>query len=72
MLAVVGLPPFGLFISEFALLRAGFVAGRPWLMGCVLALLVLAFVSLIRHLNRMLYGTPPRASRWRRGEPPGR
>ena len=30
--------PFGLFISEFALLRAGFAAGRPWLMGIVLVL----------------------------------
>ena len=56
MLAVVGLPPFGLFISEFALLRAGFSAGRPWLMGLVLLLLTVAFVSMIGHLNRMLYG----------------
>ena len=57
MLAVMGLPPFGLFMSEFALFRAGFVAGRPWLMGLVLALLTVAFVSIIGHLNRMLYGT---------------
>jgi hydrogenase-4 component F len=56
MLAVMGLPPFGLFMSEFALFRAGFVAGRPWLMGLVLALLTVAFVSIIGHLNRMLYG----------------
>ena len=58
VLAAVGLPPFGLFISEFALFRAGFAAGRPWLMGLVLALLALAFVSMIGHLNRMLYGEP--------------
>ncbi|MBI2198491.1 MAG: hydrogenase 4 subunit F [Candidatus Rokubacteria bacterium] len=58
VLAVVGLPPFGLFISEFALFRAGFAAGRPWLMGLVLALLAVAFVSMIGHLNRMLYGAP--------------
>jgi len=58
MLAVIGLPPFGLFISEFALFRAGFAAGRPWVMGLVLALLAVAFVSLIGHLNRMLYGGP--------------
>jgi len=58
VLAVVGLPPFGLFISEFALFRAGFAAGRPWLMGLVLALLTVAFVSMIGHLNRMLYGPP--------------
>ncbi len=58
VLAVVGLPPFGLFISEFALFRAGFAMGRPWLMGLVLALLAVAFVSMIGHLNRMLYGPP--------------
>jgi hydrogenase-4 component F len=58
VLAVIGLPPFGLFMSEFALFRAGFAAGRPWLMGLVLALLTVAFVSMIGHLNRMLYGAP--------------
>jgi hydrogenase-4 component F len=56
VLAVIGLPPFGLFMSEFALFRAGFAEGRPWLMGLVLALLTVAFVSMIGHLNRMLYG----------------
>ena len=58
VLAVVGLPPFGLFVSEFSLFRAGFAAGRPWLIGLVLALLAVAFVSMIGHLNRMLYGAP--------------
>jgi hydrogenase-4 component F len=58
VLAAIGLPPFGLFISEFALFRAGFAAGRPWLMGHVLSQLAVAFVSMIGHLNRMLYGTP--------------
>jgi len=58
LLAVIGLPPFGLFLSEFALVRAGFAAGRPWLMGLVLVLMTLAFVSMIGHLNRMLYGAP--------------
>ena len=59
LLATIGLPPFGLFISEFALIRAGFAAGRPWLMGAVLILLAVAFVAVIGHLNRMLYGAPP-------------
>jgi hydrogenase-4 component F len=57
-LALVGLPPFGLFVSELALLRAGFAGGRPWLMGVVLALLTVACVGLIAHANRMLYGPP--------------
>jgi hydrogenase-4 component F len=60
VMALVGLPPFGLFISELALLRAGFATGHPILMACVLALVLLVFVSLVRHLNRMLYGTASR------------
>ena len=58
LLALAGLPPFGIFISEFALLRAGFPAGRFWAMGLVLLLLTVAFVGVIAHLNRMLYGAP--------------
>ncbi len=69
MLAVIGLPPFGLFISEFALFRAGFAAGRPWLMGLILALLTVAFVSMIGHLNRMLYGAPPAGTAVGEGSP---
>ena len=59
LLALIGLPPFGLFISEFALFRAGFALSHPWLMGATLALLAVAFVAFISHLNRMLYGRPP-------------
>ena len=55
----MGLPPFGLFISEFALFRAGFAAQHHWLMGAALLLLLIAFVSFINHLNRMLYGAVP-------------
>jgi hydrogenase-4 component F len=66
MLAAIGLPPFGVFISEFALLRAGFATGHRLLTAVMLALLVLVFVSLLAHLNRMLYGTP--AAGIRRGE----
>jgi len=69
MLAVIGLPPFGLFISEFALFRAGFAAGRPWLMGLILALLTVAFVSMIGHLNRMLYGAPSAGTAMGEGNP---
>jgi hydrogenase-4 component F len=58
ILAIVGLPPFGIFISEFSLIRAGFAAGQPWLMGAVLVLLAIAFVVLLRMLHQMLYGSP--------------
>ncbi len=59
LLALIGLPPFGLFITEFALFRAGFALNHPWLMGAALALLAVAFVAFISHLNSMLYGQPP-------------
>ena len=59
ILALVGLPPFGLFISEFLLVQATIAGGKTWLGVLVLLLLLVAFVSLLSHLNRMLYGTPP-------------
>jgi hydrogenase-4 component F len=59
IVALVGLPPFGIFLSKLAMLRAGFAAGHAWLMAAVLALLAVAFIALIVHLNRMLYGVPP-------------
>ena len=59
ILALVGLPPFGLFVSEFLLVRAAVLTRRFWLAGIVLLLLLAAFVSLLGHLNRMLYGDAP-------------
>ncbi len=73
ILAIIGLPPFGIFVSEFALIRSGFDAGHPWLMGIVLVLLAVAFVALLNVLNRMLYGSPSEGTvvgeidRWQTG-----
>jgi hydrogenase-4 component F len=59
VLALAGLPPFGLFLSEILLVRAGWRAGHPFLTGGVLVLMVVAFGSLLHHLHRMLFGEPP-------------
>jgi hydrogenase-4 component F len=59
MLALMGLPPFGLFVSEFLLVQAAVIAGKTWLAAIVLLLLLTAFVSLLGHLHRMLYGDVP-------------
>src|SRR5205809_2122532 len=59
ILALMGLPPFGLFVSEFLLVRAAILSQRLWLAGIVLLLLLTAFISLVGHLNRMLYGDAP-------------
>jgi hydrogenase-4 component F len=59
ILALVGLPPFGLFVSEFLLVRAAVVTGRVWVAGLLLVLLLTVFTSLLNHLHRMLYGEAP-------------
>jgi hydrogenase-4 component F len=58
VLALAGLPPFGLFLSEVLLIRAGWMAGHPFLTGGVLILMLVAFGSLVHHLHRMLFGEP--------------
>jgi hydrogenase-4 component F len=59
VVALIGLPPFGLFISEFLLIRAAILAGHPFVAAALLVLLLTVFVSLVRHLNAMLYGDVP-------------
>jgi hydrogenase-4 component F len=59
VLALIGLPPFGLFVSEFLLVRAAIATGHLWVAAVVLLLVLVAFVSLLNHLNRMLYGAVP-------------
>jgi hydrogenase-4 component F len=59
ILALVGLPPFGLFISEFLLIKAAIATGHVWTAALTLLLILVAFVSLLSHLNRMLYGAVP-------------
>jgi hydrogenase-4 component F len=69
-MAIAGLPPSGMFIAEFALIRAGLAGGRWLTMTLVLILLTAAFIGVLTHLGRMLYGTPSpkipagEAARW--------
>jgi len=56
MLALLGLPPFGLFVSEVMILGAGFAAGHTAVVVAGLGLLVIAFAGTLRALQRMLHG----------------
>ncbi len=59
VLALIGLPPFGLFISEFLLVRAAVLTGHLWIAAAIAVFILTTFVSLLRHLNGMLYGDVP-------------
>jgi hydrogenase-4 component F len=56
MLALMGLPPFGLFVSEVMIVWAGIAAGHLVAVAAVLGLLVLVFAGLLRTLQAMLHG----------------
>jgi len=57
-LAVVGMPPFGLFISEFAILMSAFSQSHYLLAGLMLLAISIAFGALLYHYQRMLSGEP--------------
>ena len=56
-LALIGLPPFAPFISEFIIFRAGFES-HPWAAGTGIILLVVIFGGMLASVNQMLYGEP--------------
>jgi len=57
-LALIGLPPFAPFISEFIIFRAG-LESHPWAAGTGVILLVIVFGGMLASVNGMLYGEPP-------------
>jgi hydrogenase-4 component F len=61
-LALAGMPPFGLFISELWI-ATGTYAARPWLAVLFLGLLTLAFATLLYQVLRMTLGAPEKAGR---------
>ena len=56
-LALAGMPPFGLFVSE-VLITVGAYTARPAVAYAFLALLVLAFATLLWQVLRMALGVP--------------
>jgi hydrogenase-4 component F len=56
-MAIAGLPPFGVFMSEF-LLVTGTFARTPWLAVILVAGLLVAFAAILMRLQQMLLGDP--------------
>ena len=59
-LAIVGLPPFSLFISEFAILSEAFAQARYLVVVIFLIVLSVVFGGFAFHFFRMLCGEPDR------------
>ncbi|GJF03844.1 proton-conducting transporter transmembrane domain-containing protein [Pseudonocardia sp. D17] len=63
VLALLGLPPFSLFASEFAIVRAGLAGGdgssAGWAVVVALGLVVVIGAAMLRHTGRMLLGPAP-------------
>jgi hydrogenase-4 component F len=59
LFAVTGSPPFGLFMSEFTLLRAALDAGHPWVAVVMLLALAVIFVGMAALVLGIALGEPP-------------
>jgi hydrogenase-4 component F len=68
-LAITGVPPFGIFITEFSILSAGIV-NHPFVTIIALLGVGLVFIGFLKHIISMMFGekdqniTPGEASAW--------
>jgi len=54
--AITGAPPFGLFLSEFMIMRAGLKPLFSWSVYVMAILLVVIFIGFMNHFRVMFYG----------------
>jgi hydrogenase-4 component F len=54
--AITGAPPFGLFLSEVTILRAGLAGPNLWAVFVMLLLLIVIFVGFLNHFRAMYFG----------------
>ncbi|VVM06052.1 hydrogenase 4 subunit F [Methylacidimicrobium tartarophylax] len=56
-LAIIGMPPFGIFLSEFLIVSSGF-SRHPWIILLFLLGLLVAFSGLVLRVSGMAFGKP--------------
>jgi len=54
--AIVGAPPFAVFISEFLIFKAGIASGQYLAIAVLAFFVVIAFCAVMFHVNRMAFG----------------
>jgi hydrogenase-4 component F len=57
-LAITGVPPFGIFLTEFYILSAG-ISAHPFIIVTILFALALIFIGFLRHITAMVFGDSP-------------
>jgi len=57
--ALVGAPPFNIFLSKFMIVSAGVASGQIWLMVLCMLFLMVAYVALFRMLGSVVFGQKP-------------
>ena len=60
-LAILGMPPFGVFASEFLILTTA-MREQPWATPFLLLALGVAFAGNLRHVQPMVFGETTRAA----------
>ena len=55
--AITGAPPFGLFLSELVILRAGFERGYDWAVYVMVVLLIVIFIGFLNHFRAMYFNS---------------
>ncbi len=58
-LALVGSPPFNIFISKFSIFTAGIATGYIWLMLLILLFLAIVFAAFMRFISSSVFGEMP-------------
>ncbi|MDD5428703.1 MAG: proton-conducting transporter membrane subunit [Candidatus Omnitrophica bacterium] len=64
--ALVGMPPFSIFISKLSILIAAFHGGYYFIAAFMLIFIALAFAGLLYHMSRMILGDAPKAMKARK------
>jgi hydrogenase-4 component F len=57
-LAIVGLPPFGIFFTEFYIFSAGIIF-YPWIAALVILALIFVFAGFLKLISSMILGEKP-------------
>jgi hydrogenase-4 component F len=60
--AITGAPPFGLFLSELVILRAGLERAFDWAVYAMILLLMIIFVGFLNHFREMYFNPVPQSS----------